>query len=144
MELHQKGDCGSVANPTLVEICEIMSESLRGLSRSAQSRAFEHCLLTLPTDGSQDDERGAPNTMKLLRKHNVCLVPNAENSVELFPETATSSITEGTMTSIWESLINAEPEPFQLDFAWPYPARYASKSLLSLSAAAAARKKKKR
>ena len=143
MELHRKGDAGSVANPTLTEICEIVSESLQSVTPALQKRAFEHTLLSLPPDGSLDDERGSKNTMELLRKHNECLVPTAENEFDLFPKEASSSaVKEGAMTSIWDSLTNCENPPAQLDFNFPFPIRNLPKAPFKISPAV--RKNKKR
>ena len=144
MELHKQGDCGSVANPSLTEICEIVSESLKSVTPTLQSRAFEHCLLTLPPDGHLDDERGSKNTIELLRKHNECLVPTSENAFELFPEEkrSSSAVKEGAMTAIWDSLVSCENPPRRLDFSWPYPVRNLPKAPFKISPAV--RKNKKR
>ena len=112
MELHRQGNAGSVANPTLEEICQIMAKSLKGLTVSAQRRAFEHCLLTLPTDGSLDQDRGSKNTLDLLNKYQECLVPTIDNSCELFPNTDSRSTGgEGRMSSAWDAIINSEKNP---------------------------------
>ena len=105
MELQRKGDAGAVANPTLEDICQIMSKSLKGLTPSAQRRAFEHCLLTLPTDGSLDQEKGSKNVMALLNKYGQSLVPNEENSIERFPRDNQPCESGGKMLGTWGSLI---------------------------------------
>ena len=121
MKLHQKGNSGAVPNPTLEEICQILSKSLLALTPATQRKAFEHCLLTLPVDGSLDDEKGSKNTMALLRKHGEILVPTPENAFELFPfenGDGDGECREGRMTAICESLVQRTKEVLvEEDFA---------------------------
>jgi hypothetical protein len=58
IDLHSRGEAGAVANPSLEEMCQILAKSVSHLTPSAQRKYFEHCLLTLPTDGSEDDAKG--------------------------------------------------------------------------------------
>ena len=81
--------------------------ALKTLTPAAQRRSFEHCLLTLPTDGSMDGEKGSKSIMDLTKKYDECLVPNTANSIELFPgmqSNLPSLSKEGRMSSIWETL----------------------------------------
>ena len=109
MELYRSGNDGAVANPTLTEICQILALALRRLTPASQRRAFQHCLLTLPTDGSQDKEKGGKSLMKLMGDHNESLVPDSNNSAEHFPNLYSEDVKEGRLTSIWESLIGSIP-----------------------------------
>lgn len=106
MALQEKGDCGAVANPSLIEMCQMLAKALKQLTPAAQRRSFEHCLLTLPTDGSEDEKKGSKALMALMKEHGECLVPNVGNSDELFPVPAKSSVKEGHLTSILNSLIS--------------------------------------
>ena len=83
MDLHRQGNAGCVANPSLEEVCRIVAKALRGLTPAAQRRAFEHCLLTLPPDGSLDKERGSKTLIEMLQKYDECLVPTPENASAL-------------------------------------------------------------
>lgn len=80
MALQNMGSAGAVANPTLEEMCQILAKALKTLTPAAQRRSFEHCLLTLPTDGSMDGEKGSKSIMDLTKKYDECLVPNTANS----------------------------------------------------------------
>ena len=111
LALHQRGDSGAVANPTLEEICGIMAKSLRGLTPAAQRCAFEHCFLTLPTDGSLDKEKGSKSAVALMEKYGESLVPTSSNAVELFPPFGEPAGKEGLMASIWETLFSFEKDP---------------------------------
>ena len=107
MALQNMGSAGAVANPTLEEMCQILAKALKTLTPAAQRRSFEHCLLTLPTDGSMDGEKGSKSIMDLTKKYDECLVPNTANSIELFPgmqSNLPSLSKEGRMSSIWETL----------------------------------------
>jgi hypothetical protein len=104
MRLHHEGNSGTVPNPTLEEMCELLSRAVAGLTPAAQKRAFEHCLLTLPTDGSLDEEKGSKNLMALMRKYGETLVPSPD-SRELFPEEDLPDIVcEGMMTGVFTSI----------------------------------------
>ena len=87
-----------MANSTLEDICQIMAKSLK-------RRAFDYCLLTLPTDGSLDEEKGSKNVMALLKKYGQSLVPNEVNSIELFPRDNQPRETGGKIFGSWGTLI---------------------------------------
>ena len=110
MALQDMGSAAAVANPTLEEMCQILAKALKTLTPAAQRRSFEHCLLTLPTDGSMDEEKGSKSIMDLTKKYDECLVPNTANSIELFPKTQLSQPSlgnEGMMSSIWETIASS-------------------------------------
>ena len=92
-----------------------MSKSLQSLTPTVQRGAFDHCLLTLPVDGSLDDEKGGKNTMALLRKHGENLVPTKDDAYELFPDDASAAnekkgILDGIMASLVARVLPVEEE----------------------------------
>ena len=133
MQLHQSGNAGTVANPSLEDICQIMAKVLCHLTPAAQRRSFEHCLLTLPTDGSLDKERGSKAIVELLEKYGETLVPTSQNSIELFPldrhcepsleGRSASNDDEVTMSGIWEKLISQTDPEHTEDFQYPMKQR---------------------
>ena len=127
MELQRKGVAGAVANPTLEELCQILAKALKGLTPLAQRRAFEHCLLTLPTDGSLDEEKGGKNVMALLKKYGESVVPTSLNAAESFPVEAQAQV-GGPVASAWEKIIASSSALRSKEFHYDLPPQPLPKS----------------
>lgn len=90
LQRHRMGNLSDgIPNPTLEQMCELVSRAAAFITPAVQRKAFKQTGLTLATDGSQDDAELSPELKALLRKYNLDLVPTDEYvSTQFFSRTA--------------------------------------------------------
>ena len=73
-----------IPNPSLVEMCHMISSALASISPSIIKTSYEMTMLSLPTDGSEDAEHGSKNLKNAIAAANESLVPDDQNESEFF------------------------------------------------------------
>ena len=104
LKRHREGNLSDgIPNPSLEQICELVSRAAAFITPAVQQKAFKHTGLTLATDGSQDDQL-SPELKALLSKFNLDLVPSEEQiSTHFFSRTPIRHV-EPSMTGVLKQL----------------------------------------
>jgi hypothetical protein len=82
---HRRGEMTSgIPNPSLETMCMLVAKAGSFCTPAVQAKAFRQTGLTLPTDGSLDNQELSRSLRELLQKFNESLIPTAANAKELF------------------------------------------------------------
>ena len=82
-----------IPNPSLVEMCHIISSALASITPSVKKTSYQMTMLSLPTDGSQDTLHGSRNLKVAIQAADESLLPDGRNDDEFFQRT--SAVVDG-------------------------------------------------
>ena len=105
LQRHRAGNLSDgIPNPSLEQICELVSRAAAFITPAVQRKAFKATGLTLATDGSEDEAELCPEVKALLLKYNMNLVPSEEQvTTEFFSRTPIRHV-EPSMKGILKQL----------------------------------------
>ena len=82
-----------IPNPSLEEMCHIISSALASITPSVIKTSYQMTMLSLPTDGSQDTVHGSRNLKLAIQAADESLLPDGRNDDEFFQ--GTSAVVDG-------------------------------------------------